>query len=192
MRGALALQYQLATFGITTMLNSEYTSTHVAPRAQRGAGEPRNALAAILAPADIILELDVSTKARFLQEIARVVGERNGLHAVDVYASLVERERIGSTALGCGVALPHARVKGLARPVAAFARPRLALPFEAPDLKPVTDVLVLLVPRQATDEHLLLLAQAAEMFCDQSFREDLAACTRADEVHAAINEWRPA
>ena len=109
-----------------------------------------------------------------MEEIARVVGERHGLHAVDVYASLVERERIGSTALGCGVAMPHARVKGLARPVAAFVRTRLAIPFDAPDVKPVTDVLVLLVPRQATDEHLLLLAQAAEMFCDHSFREDLA------------------
>ena len=174
------------------MLNPAYATIPAATRFHLGAmaGASRNAVAAILTPTDILLDLDVPTKAHALEEIARFIGARHGLLGGKVHASLVEREQIGSTAIGQGVAIPHARVKGLFRPIAAFVRMKFAIPFDAPDGKPVSDMLVLLVPRHATDTHLHLLAQAAEMFCDVSFREGLRICVQAAGVHAAFTQWR--
>lgn len=175
------------------MLNSGCPMTHSATRARLVATTiaSRNAIAAILNPSDVLLDLDVPTKKRALEDISRFVGARHGLVDEDVYASLVEREEIGSTALGQGFAIPHARVPGLSRPVAAFVRMKLAIPFDAPDGKPASDMLVILVPQHATEAHLLLLAQAAEMFCDPSFRERLRTSVDAPEVHAAFAQWRP-
>jgi PTS system nitrogen regulatory IIA component len=133
-----------------------------------------------------VLDLDVPTRRRAFEEIARFVGARHGLLAEEVLASLAGREKIGSTALGHGIAIPHARVQGLSQPVAAFVRLKISVPFDAPDGKPVGDMLVLLVPEDATDAHLQLLAEVAEMFCDRPFRERLRACGHAAEVHAAL------
>lgn len=146
----------------------------------------RNTLAEILEPTDILLGLDVATKSQALREIARFIAAGHRLSEDAVHASLVEREEIGSTGLGCGVAIPHARVNGLARPVAAFVRTQIAIPFDAPDGKPVADIFVLLVPREATDEHLLLLAEVAGMFADRGFRDDLRNCADAAEVRARL------
>ena len=170
------------------MQNPAYATTNVATRPRPDA-TPRaahNALASILTPADIVLDLDVATKKRAFDEIARFVSTRHALLAEDVRASLVEREKIGSTALGHGIAIPHARAPGLSRPVAAFVRLKISIPFDAPDGKPVGDMLVLLVPEDATDAHLQLLAEVAEMFCDRPFRERLRACGHATEVHAVL------
>ena len=153
-------------------------------RLNAAARASRNTLAEILEPTDILLGLDVATKSQALREIARFIAARHRLSDAEVHASLVEREEIGSTGLGCGVAIPHARVNGLARPVAAFVRTQIAIPFDAPDGKPVTDIIVLLVPHEATDEHLLLLAEVAEMFADKRFREDLRNCADAAAVRA--------
>ena len=174
------------------MLNPACSTTHVAnaPRLVATASESRNALAAILTPGDLLLDLDVPTKNRALQEIARFVDARHGLPERTVYASLVGREAVGSTALGCGVAVPHARVKGLSRPIAVFVRMKFAIPFDAPDGKPVSDMFVLLVPQQATDAHLQLLAEVAAMCCDPAFREDLRNCAEPAEVHATFAQWR--
>ena len=107
-----------------------------------------------------------------------------------MHASLAEREKIGSTAVGCGIAIPHARVKYLLRPAAAFVRMKIPIPFDAPDGKPVSDLFVLLVPQHATETHLALLAGVAEMFCDMSFREELRAGAEADRIHVAFARWR--
>ena len=175
------------------MMNPAYAATHVAtwPRVGATASAARNAVAAILAPSDILLDLDVSTKDRALEEIARFIGTRHGLVDGDVRASLVEREKIGSTAVGCGVAIPHARVRDLIRPIAAFVRTKIPIPFDAPDGKPVSDLFVLLVPRHATETHLRILAQVAEMFFDVSFREGLRMRADVDGIHTAFAQWRP-
>lgn len=163
----------------------------VAPsRPSTSENSPRNAVAALLAPADVLLDLDVPTKRRALEEIARFVAERNGLPCGEVHANLVERERIGSTAPGFGMAIPHARLKGLPHPIAAFVRTKFPIPFDAPDDKPVSEMLVLLVPQQATDEHLRLLAEVAEMFGDRPFRERLRSCAQPADVHSAFTRWR--
>jgi PTS system nitrogen regulatory IIA component len=192
MRDALTFPRKPASFGNSTMLKPAYAATQVVTPLRQSAktGVARNAIAAILTPADIIFDLDVPAKARALEFIAKFVGARHGLLDGEVYANLSERETIGSTALGCGVAIPHARVKGLSGPVAAFVRMKNPIPFDAPDGKPVSDMLVLLVPQDATEAHLLLLAQVAEMFCAKSFREGLRACTQAAGIHAAFTQWR--
>jgi nitrogen PTS system EIIA component len=190
--GAIRFTHQPATFKESTMMNAAYATTHVAtwPRAGATASASRSAVAAMLTPSDILLDLDVPTKDRTLEEIAGFMGTRRGLVAGDVHACLVGRERIGSTAVGCGLAIPHARVKGLLRPIAAFVRTKLPIPFDAPDGKPVSDLFALLVPRRATETHLLLLAQVAKMFCDVSFREELRMCADVDGIHAAFARWR--
>lgn len=195
MHRGLRFLHEPANLREMTMLNPACPTTHVATRLRLVATAPaiasRNAIATILNPSDVLLDLDVPTKKRALEEISRFLGARHGLVDGEVYASLVEREEIGSTALGQGLAIPHARVPGLSQAIAAFVRTEIPIPFDAPDGKPVGDMLVILVPQAATDAHLLLLAQAAEMFCDLSFRERLRASVDAADVHATFAQWRP-
>ncbi len=174
------------------MLYSAYTTPPVATVAclDTSGSTQRDPIAEILTPADILLDLDEPTKERALEAIARFVAARHGFVEESVHASLVKREKIGSTAVGCGIAIPHARVKYLLRPAAAFVRMKIPIPFDAPDGKPVSDLFVLLVPQHATETHLSLLAGVAEMFCDMSFREAMRACGDADRLHAAFATWR--
>jgi PTS system nitrogen regulatory IIA component len=162
----------------------------VAPHADAG-GSERNVVARLLALEDILLDVDATTRDRVFVEIGRLIAARHGLREQAVVAGLAAREKLGSTALGLGVAIPHARVNGLAHPIAAFVRPRLAIPFDAPDAKPVSFLLFLLVPERATDAHLALLAQAASMFCDKAFRDRLNTSVAAPEILATFAAWRP-
>jgi nitrogen PTS system EIIA component len=162
-----------------------------APSHADAAGSRQNAVAPLLTPEDILLDVDATTRDRVFMEIGRLIAARHGLREQAVVAGLTAREKLGSTALGRGVAIPHARVNGLAHPIAAFVRPRLAIPFDAPDAKPVSCLLFLLVPEGATDAHLELLAQAASMFCDKAFRDRLNTCVAAVEVLATFAAWRP-
>lgn len=155
------------------------------------AGSRQNAVAPLLAPEDILLDVDATTRERVFVEIGRLIAARHGLREHDVIAGLAAREKLGSTAMGRGIAIPHARVDGLAHPIAAFVRLRLAIPFDAPDAKPVSSLLVLLVPEGATEVHLALLAQAASMFCDKPFRDRLSACVAVPEILATFAAWRP-
>jgi nitrogen PTS system EIIA component len=167
------------------VLEGSATAPHVG-----GHGLQQNALADVLALEDILLDVDAATRDRVFMEIARLIEARYGLREQDVVAGLAEREKLGSTALGRGVAIPHARLKGLSHPIAAFVRPQLAIPFDAPDAKPVSSLLVLLVPEDATDAHLELLAQAASMFCDKAFRDRLSSCVAAPDILATVAAWQ--
>ncbi|MGF6602046.1 mannitol/fructose-specific phosphotransferase system IIA component (Ntr-type) [Paraburkholderia sp. GAS448] len=89
---------------------------------------------------------------------------------------------MGSTGLGQGVAVPHGQIKGLRRALALYVRPTTAIPFDAPDGKPASDVVVLLVPIWTNSTHLQLLAEVAQRFCDHHFRELLHACVDAQAV----------
>lgn len=151
----------------------------------------RNSIGDLLSDEDIILDLDADSKNQAFDTIADFLGRSHGLDAEQVRVGLIEREALGSTGLGRGVAIPHARVKGLQRAVAVFARLGTPIAFDAPDRKPVSDMLVLLVPEQATDEHLKILALVAEMFCDKSFRESLCALADPRDVHRLFATWRP-
>ncbi len=96
---------------------------------------------------------------------------------------------MGSTGLGQGFALPHARIKGLRQPLAAFIRLSVPIPFASPDGKPVSELLALLVPEQATEAHLQILAEAAQIFGDRRFREQLRHQGDAASVVRAFADW---
>ena len=154
-------------------------------------GPDSSILADLLAPEDILLECEATTREGLFACVAGALATQHGLPKEAIVASLDDRERLGSTALGQGVAIPHARLKGLTRPIAAFVRPRAPIPVDAPDGKPVASLLVLLVPEGAIEAHLELLAQAAAMFCDRSFRERLSRCNSAAEIRAVLTGARP-
>ncbi|RJG07406.1 PTS sugar transporter subunit IIA [Noviherbaspirillum cavernae] len=132
-----------------------------------------NAFADLLYPENIALDLNVSNKMQAFAHIAALLERQHQIGRTLVHDSLCERERMGSTALGMGVGIPHARIKGLRQPMLAFARFRKAIPFDAPDDMPVSEVFLLLVPGNAAVAHLQILAELAEMLCDQDFRQRL-------------------
>jgi PTS system nitrogen regulatory IIA component len=150
-----------------------------------------NQIADLLPAANIALDLDVPSKARLFDAFGSLFGTNAGLDAGMVSASLAAREKLGSTGLGQGVAIPHGRIKGLKAARGAFARLKSAVPFDAPDGKPVSQVFVLLVPEQATDLHLQLLSELAQMFSDKAFRASLANAATVPELSTVFAQWKP-
>lgn len=151
-----------------------------------------NQIADLLSPSSIVLELDVASKARLFEAIGGVFSRNGNLDTATIATSLAAREKLGSTGLGQGIAIPHGRIKGLKQARGAFARLREPVAFDAPDGKPVSQVFVLLVPEQATDLHLQLLSELAQMFSEKAFREKLAAAASAEDLLALFRAWEPA
>jgi len=149
-----------------------------------------NSVAQLFSSNDVLLDLDVRGKQQLFEAIGRLWEERHGMVAAEVVESLTARENLGSTGLGQGVAIPHARVKGLSEAVAAFVRPKNPIEFDSPDGRPVDSCFVLLVPAQATEKHLRILADVAEMLSNTGFREKLAEAKSEEEVHRLFAEWR--
>src|SRR5579864_8465230 len=150
-----------------------------------------NPIAALLPASNIIVDLDVASKTQFFTVVGGVFERSAGLSHAHVAASLATREKLGSTGLGQGIAIPHGRIKGLAQALGAFVRPRQPIPFDAPDGKPVGQIFVLLVPEHATEEHLQLLSELAEMFSERAFRDQLTAATDPDTLHRLFSSWEP-
>jgi len=146
-------------------------------------------VAAALATSRIRLAFSAASKSQVLDEAGRLFAAHEGWEPAYVTERLAARERVGSTGLGQGVAIPHARLQGLRRAVAAFIRLDSPVAFDAPDGKPVSDFLVLLVPEDAAEEHLQLLAEAAEMFNDRRFRDLLRRQSDAPGVQRAFAQW---
>ena len=148
-----------------------------------------NPVGELLRLGDINLDVDVPDKVGLLQLIASLLARRLGLSLADVLESLTAREDLGSTALGHGVAIPHARMPQCYAVAGVFVRTKAAVPFDAPDHKPVSLFLALVVPKQATERHLQLLATAATMFNDRVFREKLRAEYDPDMVRGLLMAW---
>jgi nitrogen PTS system EIIA component len=143
-----------------------------------------------LCPREIALDLDLRNKHRALEVASTLVERSLGLDGGPILRALQRREEAGSTALGAGIAIPHARIPGIERPVTVFLRGKFSIPFDAPDRKPVSDILVLLVPADgATEEHLRLLALVAEMFSDRAFRARLWAAAEPSDVRHIFAQW---
>jgi nitrogen PTS system EIIA component len=150
-----------------------------------------NLVAKLLPPANIVLDLEVSSKKRMFEQVGLLFENNQGIARSLVFESLFARERLGSTGLGQGVAIPHGRIKGLRDPVGAFVRLKTPVAFDAPDGKPVMLVFVLLVPEQATEQHLQILSELAQMFSDRELREQLAGASDPGALHQAIIAWQP-
>ena len=150
-----------------------------------------NQIAALLPASNIIVDLDVASKAAFFASIGEVFERSAGLSPARVAASLAAREKLGSTGLGQGIAIPHGRIARLSEAVGAFARLRAPIAFDAPDGKAVDQIFVLLVPEQATDQHLQLLSELAQMFSERAFRDRLSAAKDEAALAAAFRDWQP-
>lgn len=148
-------------------------------------------VAKLLAPANVLLDLQVSSKKRLFEQVGLLFENNHGLARSLVFDSLFARERLGSTGLGQGVAIPHGRIKGLKDALGAFIRVEQPVAFDAPDSKPVSLIFVLLVPEQATDKHLQILSELAQMFSDRALRESLGGAADAQALYQIIARWQP-
>ena len=151
-------------------------------------------LSRILSPENVVLDLKVSSKKRVFEQVGLIFENNCGIARAVVSESLFARERLGSTGLGSGVAVPHGRIKGvksLKAPMAAFVRLSDPIPFESPDDQPVTLLFFLLIPDNVTELHLEILSEIAEMFSDDNFRNLLATEPSAASVHQRIVNWQP-
>lgn len=148
-----------------------------------------NQIAALLPVGNILLDLDAGSKAKLFDAVGALFETANRLSRRLVVDSLLAREKLGSTGLGQGIAIPHGRIRGLAEARGAFVRLKTPIAFDAPDGKPVTQVFVLLVPEQATEQHLQLLSELAQMFSARGFRERLGSATDAVAVAAVFAQW---
>ena len=148
-------------------------------------------LAKILQAQNVVLDLEVSSKKRAFEQAGLIFENNCGIARSTVSDNLFARERLGSTGLGHGVAVPHGRVKGLKAPLAAFVRLAQPIPFESPDGEPVSLLVFLLVPDHVTQQHLEILSEVAEMFSSDSFREILTTDPDPLSVHARLIAWQP-
>lgn len=137
-------------------------------------------LANLLPVENILLDLEASSKKRVFEQAGLLFENNNGVARSTVFDSLFAREKLGSTGLGQGVAIPHGRIKGLKEAQGAFLRLTTPVPFDSPDNKPVSLLFVLLVPEQANELHLQILSELAQHFSDRGFREALIAAPDAD------------
>lgn len=150
-----------------------------------------NLISRLLPPSNVLVGLDATSKKRVFEQAALLFENNQGIERGKVFESLFARERLGSTGLGQGVAVPHGRIKGLRDAVGAFIRVADPIPFDAPDAKPVTMLIFLLVPEQATQQHLEILSELAQMLSDRNFRESLSNAPEAGDVHKLLVNWEP-
>ena len=148
-------------------------------------------VAKILNPPHVQLDLQASSKKRLFEQAGLLFENLDGIARSVVYDSLFAREKLGSTGLGQGVAIPHGRIKGLKEALGAFIRLAQPVPFDAPDGNPVSLVFVLLVPEKATEKHLQILSELAQMFSDKALRELLMRAADAEALYQLIAAWHP-
>lgn len=150
-----------------------------------------NLIAPLLSPDNVLVDLDASSKKRVFEQAGLIFENNQSIGRSVVFDSLFARERLGSTGLGQGVAIPHGRIKGLKEAIGGMMRLATPVQFDAPDGKPVTLLFVLLVPEQATEHHLQILSELAQMFSDKNFREQLLVAETPETVHALFCNWEP-
>ena len=150
-----------------------------------------NLISRLLPSTNVMLDLQASSKKRVFEQVGLLFENNHGIARAKVFDSLFARERLGSTGLGQGVAIPHGRIKGLKEAVAAFVRLSEPVAFDAPDGRPVNILVFLLVPEQATQQHLDILSELAQMLSDKSFRENLLNATDPAALHTMLATWEP-
>ena len=150
-----------------------------------------NRLAVILPASNVLVGVEATSKKRVFEQAGLLFENQHAIARGIVTDNLFARERLGSTGLGHGVAIPHGRIKGLKNPLAAVVRVQQPIPFGAPDDEPVTLLIFLLVPEAATQRHLEILSEIAEMLSDRELRDRLKAEPEAAGVHKLIADWEP-
>ncbi len=144
------------------------------------------AISALLSPQKIFIDTEVSSKKKLLELIANITADQTQLPESTIYTNLLNRERLGSTGLGQGFAVPHARLPELQNTIGCFFRLKQPVNFESPDNKPVDLVFTIIIPQEATDEHLLILSSLARIFSNADICEAIRAAADKEEIEKII------
>lgn len=146
-------------------------------------------IADILPPASVVADMVADGKRNLLEQIGALFESSTHLPRAKVIDSLLAREKLGSTAMGRGIAIPHGRVKGLREAAGAFVRLKTPIPFDAPDGQPVKLVFALLVPEHANEQHLLILGELAQLLSDQTAHTKLLRLADAADIYRLLIHW---
>ncbi len=148
-------------------------------------------IADLITPERVACDVASASKKRALEHLSELlVNQYPDINAVEVFESLVNRERLGSTGLGKGIALPHGRLKHGDKTIAAFIQLQNSIDFDAPDGQPVDLLFALLVPAESTEEHLEILALLTEMFRDPKLRQALRDCHDPHQLYRLLIDWK--
>ena len=148
-----------------------------------------NLIAPLISPDTTLLDLSFTSKKKLFEHAADLFAQTHGLKSTDIFTSLFARERLGSTALGYGIAIPHGRIKGLKDACGAFYRLKNPLEFDAPDNQPVSLCFILLVPKDANERHLQILGELAQLFGDEAMRTKMLGVATPADMIALIGAW---
>ncbi|MFA5170595.1 MAG: PTS IIA-like nitrogen regulatory protein PtsN [Sulfuriferula sp.] len=150
-----------------------------------------NQLVPLLSVNRILLDVETEGKKQLFEHVGQLLSAESGVATKLVLDSLLAREKLGSTGLGQGIAIPHGRIKGLKSASGVFVRLRTPIEFDAPDQIPVRLLFILFVPAQATDLHLEILSELAQLFSNKAMRDALCTSASVDDTLAVIRNWTP-
>lgn len=144
----------------------------------------------LVGPDSVICNADVVSKKRALELLASLLADKTEANkSFDIFQLLTEREKLGSTSLGHGIALPHARTNLCKHALGVFIRTKSGIDFDSPDHQPTDLLFALMVPEHYTDEHLNILAGLAGMFNDKNFCKNLRSADNDAELHQRLTNW---
>ena len=149
-------------------------------------------IADLIGPTSVIADLRATSKKQALQELAERAAQITGLHERQIFDVLLERERLGTTGVGNGIAIPHGKLAGLKKLHGVFARLSTPIDFEAIDERPVDLIFLLLAPETAGADHLKALARVSRLLRDQSVCEKLRKTDSADALYILLTEGNAA
>ena len=153
----------------------------------------------------VICNPDIKSKKRALELLAEQLAtealkanpvtddsaDTNAADPLEIFQLLIEREKLGSTSLGCGVALPHTRTSFTNQAIGAFLKLDKGIDFDCPDNQPTDLIFALMVPEHYTDEHLKILAKLASLFDDKSFCAEIRKANNSQDIYNHLINWQP-
>ena len=145
-----------------------------------------NDLSSLLKGGVVLDPQTAESRKQILGVISNALGQKLGIDGRDILEAVIERENLGSTAVGEGVVIPHARINGLDGPVGGFARLSQGIDFDAPDGRECDLIFVLLAPHVSGADHLRALAQVSRAFRNPSLREQLREANSKEDISAVI------
>lgn len=144
----------------------------------------------LLVPDRVSCRDDLGSKKRLLEYVSELLaGSSSGLTQHEIFEALISREKLGSTGLGKGVAIPHGRIASLEQPLCAFVRLATPVDFDATDGQPVDLIFTLLVPEDSTEEHLQVLSTIAEIFSNAGISMALRQCDTDSCLLEQLCQW---
>ena len=147
-------------------------------------------IADLITPQSVVARLRATSKKQILQELAKRASETTGLPERTIFDVLLERERLGTTGVGDGIAIPHGKLPELRRLHGLFARLETPVDFDAVDDQPVDLIFLLLAPETAGADHLKALARVSRLLRDRATCEKLRGADKADAIYALLTESR--